>query len=412
MFTTRKSVQSISLLIILYGLFLAPWMGVRTALEILIDLLSTINRGSVSSLRWILGSQFLALYIMALIASVILITNFRYDIPPKTSNILILISGLGGFILSIALIFQGARINGALICVLGFMGLIVIAYRNISEAFLERTTAISKLSNIWMKKLDEAKGQNIPLSILSIWVDHIPPVEEASQLAHSLRAHDEIFPVKDGYYLLLWDTNVTQAEKAAGYIKQSLQKLGKYGQIYTGISCFPLADDLIESLLKNANFALGIAKSAEKSNPVFYHETILSEDVAPLFLQMTNETMEFLLRLQTVWNESLKKNTPLGAIIFSVAGEKESQILMADLRSWLKGIDQVGMLTPGSVVAVLDDTDMNGCERLTIRLKEHFSKHKEKSEPFIENLQIKIIPLEKYRESFKEFILQLRNSSF
>ena len=127
---------------------------------------------------------------------------------------------------------------------------------------------------------------------------------------------------------------------------------------------------------------------------------------------MTNETMEFLLRLQTVWNESLKKNTPLGAIIFSVAGEKESQILMADLRSWLKGIDQVGMLTPGSVVAVLDDTDMNGCERLTIRLKEHFSKHKEKSEPFIENLQIKIIPLEKYRESFKEFILQLRNSSF
>jgi hypothetical protein len=237
-------------------------------------------------------------------------------------------------------------------------------------------------------------------------------MEQTSQLAHSLRAQDEVFAVKDGYYLLLWDTNVSQVEKAAGYIRQSLQRLGKYTQIYMGIACFQLADDTMESLLKNANFALGIAKSAEKSKPVFYHETILSEDVTPLFPQMTNETMEFLLRLQTAWNESLQKNTPLGAITLSASDIKEKQMLMADLKSWLRGVDQVGILREGSVLVVLNDTDSIGSERLSARLKEHFAKHKEVREPFIENLQMKIVPLENYRESFKEFIQQMLQASF
>jgi GGDEF domain-containing protein len=325
----------------------------------------------------------------------------------KTIHVIVLILGGLGLSLALLLFTQGARITGALVCALGFIGLIYVGYNGLTETYVERADALNKLSNLWETKLQDARSKNLPLSILSIWVDRFPSPEEINLLLHSIRTQDAVYPVKDGYYLLLGDTDSDKTQRAVAYIQNLLAKLG-YSQAVIGVACFPVEGEQMRILLERANVALNIARFSNESKTLFFRETLLPEGVNSLFAPMSYETMEYLIRLKNVWSEAKAKNQPLSAIGIHCPDSKDKQLsLIKVLNGWLRGIDQVGMLIPDSVIIVLANTNQEGCALLSRRLEKQLSAIIEGGKPVFAKIHPVVVPLKDYLEDYKDFIQQL-----
>ena len=125
----------------------------------------------------------------------------------------------------------------------------------------DHAAALPKAAKAWTAALAEARGENIPLAVLALAAEPTFTLEELPQLQRELRGRDLIFPVRNGLFILLWQTSPANAPQIAAKLQNVLQaQSGRQAKI--GMACFPADGNNLEELLSCAVQALQSARQA------------------------------------------------------------------------------------------------------------------------------------------------------
>lgn len=255
---TMEIVSLIGVTLSIYGFLFGVWEGVLdTGWDLLLKVSPSLTVTDNPDAP--IAPKIIFFLLIALIIIVFgqLVTHFgeirvRNELWPVTRCILAIIAlvCMGIFI------FKFSNTNpGAIITTLGqlfvFGSSLYVAYERSRYRFLDRQQASSILKNLWKNRLASAALENTNLSILSLKTKQYLKPYIVEKINKELRVDDQVFPLKDGAYVLLWKADARVAENVAGHLSNFL----KMNQIEcdTGISTFPSDGNQLSSLIEIAD---------------------------------------------------------------------------------------------------------------------------------------------------------------
>jgi len=254
----------IGITLALFSFIFGSWSGVLTGLDILFEVAQQyIQPGTMDGVMSIPGENPFNRIISILIVSISLSLVSQVVILPmtfRTRNIAWIstkaaVSFFTLTLLSVLLINFRARQNGIIITALGALLILISAALTLfyekKHLLLDRGKAAIRLRIVWEERLKRAAVENTPVSILAMKTQKFWNSHHTGIITRELRVGDSVFPVKNGSYVLIWNTD---AEKAANVARHLQHLLLKECQIESqiGIACYPADDDDIIALVEKA----------------------------------------------------------------------------------------------------------------------------------------------------------------
>lgn len=285
---------------------------------LILQAVATVLMFGLRQVRWTLVSA--AIWVVILVAADVLLWGFKAEI--------------GGVVLMI------------LACLIALGGELFILYRNYTHRLQPHAAAVTTLAQSWAASLGEARSNNIPLAILAVITT--PPVTavDASQLQRELRGRDLIHPVKDGFFVLLWQTRPNDVPGVAAKLQRALaNQAGRRSQI--GSAGYPKDGDDLPTLLERSVQALELAQK------------IGGDTLAPYSYPPHRAVLDGL----PVWEERLAEaaaeQAPLALLGFTTS-RALTQLDIHQLQTELRGRDLVAPFDHGCYILLWKTTRQGG----------------------------------------------------
>lgn len=128
-------------------------------------------------------------------------------------------------------------------------------------SYPDRGEARELIEKAWKGVLAEATADNVPLAALALATSRSLHPREVTLVDDELRSRDQIFPVRDGLFVMLWNVGLKGALAVAHHIQEILARQMQI-ESRVGVACFPTDGEEVGTLLERAERALEAAQNS------------------------------------------------------------------------------------------------------------------------------------------------------